>query len=150
MSHAVEVDQSGRIEEFGKDTIVAVSNGFTSTIMLTAELKCELRAALVKRGVKSKLIPIRMFVAAIMLAIYEFRHNITLMTIDEEYTGYDNELKSLVLDRMRLVGVRLDPNAVWVSCIGKKSPAHNAAIRVMRKRAGATKYPSLADILGFC
>ena len=150
MSYSVEVDQSGRIEEFARDTIVAVSDGFTCTVLLTAELKTDLRAALTKRGVRSKLIPVRIFVAAIMLAIYEHRHTIAFLVIDQEYTGYDNELRSLVVDRMRALGAKIDPNTVWVSRIGKKSPAHDAAIRVMREQTEPTKRPILADILKLC
>jgi hypothetical protein len=150
MPNVVEVDQSGRIEEFGRDTVVAVSNGFTYTIRLTAAVKGELRGVLAERGVRKKLIPLRIFVATIILAILEYKDSLTFLMIDQEYTGYDNELRTLVVDRMRAIGTRFERDSVWVTAIGKKSPAHRAAIKVMRKQANPNRTAKFDDLLRYC
>jgi len=82
----VEVDQSGRIEMSG-ETTVAVSNGFTVTLRVTARVKQEVRQALLERGIKPRMVMIRMFVGAVLLAIGDHLEEIDLLTIDEEYTG---------------------------------------------------------------
>ncbi|GEM_PF-1367257 len=82
----VEVDQSGRIEMSG-ETTVAVLNGFTVTLRVTARVKQEVRQALLERGIKPRMVMIRMFVGAVLLAIGDHLEEIDLLTIDEEYTG---------------------------------------------------------------
>jgi hypothetical protein len=99
----VEVDQSGRIEMSGETTI-AVSNGFTVTVRVIARVKQEVRQALLEQGIKPRMVMIRMFVGAILLAIRDHLKQIDLLTIDEEYTGYEATIKSLLLDRIRALG----------------------------------------------
>ena len=99
----VEVDQSGRMEMAGKTT-VAVSNDFTVTVRVTARVKQEVRQALLERGVKSRMVMIHMLVGVILLAIRDHLEKIHLLTIDEEYTGYEATIKSLLLDRIRALG----------------------------------------------
>ena len=96
----IEVDQSGRMEMSG-DTTVAISNGFTVTVRITAKVKPRVREALRAQGVKPKLITIRMFVGAILLGIQDHLVETDSLTIDEEYTGYEAVIKSLLLDRIR-------------------------------------------------
>ena len=86
----VEVDQSGRMEMSG-ETIVAVANGFAVTVRITAEVKGVVREALRHRGVKARMIMIRMFVGAIVLAVQDHLSEFDMLTIDEEYIGYETE-----------------------------------------------------------
>ncbi len=130
----IEVDQSGRMEMPG-ETTVAVSNDFTVTVRVTARVKREVREALLERGVKPRMVMIRMFVGAILLAIHKHLDKVSVLRIDEEYTGYEAVIKSLLLDRMRSLGsAGCD---VVITRLRKSSPAHRAAIRVTRRQATA-------------
>jgi hypothetical protein len=142
----VEVDQSGRIEMSG-ETTVAVSNDFTVTVRVTARVKREVRQILLERGVKPKMVMIRMFVGAILLAICDYLKEINLLTIDEEYIGYEATIKSLLLDRIRALGYEFPRDDIVITRIGKNSPAHRAAIRITRRQAKADKTLSAEELL---
>ena len=86
------------------DTVVAISNSFTVTIKITAKVKLQVRRTLEGRGVKSNFVLIRMFVGAIVLAMRGHLAEVTDVTIDEEYTGYEAIIKSLLLDRRHSLG----------------------------------------------
>lgn len=145
----VEVDQSGRIEMSGS-TVVAVANGFSVTVEVTAEVKQHVRTALRQLGIKSNMIMIRMFVAAVLLGIEKHVSEITLLTLDEEYTGYEAIIASLMLDRIRKMGYDFDRSDLHIANIGKNSPAHRAAIRVMRRQVEPDLVATVDDMLRFC
>ena len=110
----IEIDQSGRMEMSG-DTIVAAANGFAVTVRITPEVKEFVRRSLERRGVKPRLVMIRMFVGAIVLALQDHLREVGAVTIDEEYIGYEAEMKSLLLDRLRSFGADLDANDITIS-----------------------------------
>jgi hypothetical protein len=145
----VEVDQSGRIEMSGETTI-AVSNDLTVTVRVTARVKQKVRETLLERGVKPKMLMIRMFVGAILLAIRDHLGEISTLTIDEEYTGYEAVIKSLLLDRIRSLRFEFTRDDIVITRIGKNSPAHRAAIRVTRRQVTADKMPSAEELLEVC
>jgi hypothetical protein len=145
----IEVDQSGRMEMSG-DTVVAVANGFSVTVRITPDVKDIVRETLRRRGVRPRLIMIRMFVAAITLALQDHLAEIGGIVIDEEYIGYEAELKSLLLDRLRKLGCQREATDVTISRVGKKSPAHFAAICVTRRQAKADITPTPEALLELC
>ncbi len=145
----VEVDQSGRMEMAG-ETTVAVSNDLTVTVRITARVKREVKEALLERGVKPKMVMIRMFVGAILLAVREHLGEFSTLTIDEEYIGYEAVIRSLLLDRIRALGFEFAGDRVVITRIGKSSPAHRAAIRVTRGQTAADKTPSVKELLEVC
>jgi hypothetical protein len=79
----IEVDQSGRMEMSG-DTVVAVANGFSVTVRITPDVKEVVGETLRRRGVRPRLIMIRMFVAAITSAPQDHLAEIGGIVIDEE------------------------------------------------------------------
>lgn len=145
----IEVDQSGRIEMSG-DTVVAAANGFVVTVRITAQVKDIVRESLKRRGVKTRLIMIRMFVGAIVLAVKDNLTEISTLTIDEEYLGYEAEIKSLLLDRIRALDCEFDPHAIAIVRVGRQSPAHHASIRVTRRLTKASKTPTADELLQVC
>jgi hypothetical protein len=145
----VEVDQSGRIEMSGS-TVVAIANSFSVTVEITAEVKKNVQTTLQQLGVKSNMIMIRMFVAAVLLGIKQHVSKITYLTLDEEYTGYDAIIASFMLDRIRRMGYEFDRSDLHIANIGKESPAHRAAIRVMRRQARPDIVATVDDMLRFC
>jgi len=96
------------------------------------------------------MIMIRMFVGAILLAIQDHLAEVWSLTIDEEYIGYEAVIKSLLLDRIRALGFEFAGDDIRIARIGKKSPAHRAAIRVTRRQAGADKTPTTEELLEVC
>jgi hypothetical protein len=136
--------------EMSGETTIAVSDHFTVTLRVSASVKQAVRQALLARGVKPNMVMIRMFVGAILLALDKHLTQVSRLIIDEEYTGYEAVLKSLLTDRARTSGVRLARENIVISRIGKNSPAHHAAIRVTRRQARADLTPTVEELLGFC
>jgi len=134
------------------ETVIAASNDFTVTvrITITARVKQEVRKALLERGVKPRMLMVRMFVGAILLAICDHLRDIHLLVIDAEYTGYEAVIKSLLLDRIRMMGIEFPKENIVIARVGKGSPAHRAAIRVTRRQARAHRMPSAEELLEVC
>ena len=136
--------------EMSGDTTVAVSNSFTVTVRVGGKVKQDVRVTLLDRGVKPKMVMIRMFVGAILIAAREHLETISRITIDEEYIGYGAVIKTLLLDRIRALWHEIHRDDVVITRIGKQSPAHRAAIRVTRRQARAVKSPSADELLEAC
>jgi hypothetical protein len=83
--------------EMSGETVVAVSDGFSITVRVTARVKQQVRQMLLERGVKSRMVMIRMFVGAILLAVRSHLGEISAVIIDEEYIGYEASIRSLFL-----------------------------------------------------
>lgn len=133
--------------EMSGDTTVAASDGFTVTVRITAKVKHEVQRVLRDQGVKPKLVMIHMFVGAILLAIQDHLAEVESLTMDEEYIGYEAVSRSLLLDRIRGLGFEFAGDDIRIARIGKKSPAHRAAIRVTRRQARADKTPMVKELL---
>ena len=142
----VEVDQSVRMEMSG-DTVVAASDDFATTVMITARVKQQVKESLLRRGVKPNMVMIRMFVGAILLAIHEHLAEIGSLTIDDEYDGYQVVIRSLLLDRIRALESAFTKDRIVIVHIGRKSRAHRAAIRVTRGQVKADKTLTAAELL---
>lgn len=145
----LEVDQSGRVEMSGT-TVVALSNDAAITVRITASVKQQVQQELRRRGVKSRLVMVRLFVSAILLALASYPEQITALLIDEEYLGYEAEIKSLLIDRAQQLGMALTRDDIHIARVGKKSPAHKAAIQVTRRQAKTTHTPTAEELLAFC
>ncbi len=136
--------------EMSGETTVAASNGITVTVRVSAKVKQQVRQALLIRGVKTRMVMIRMFVGAIVLAVRDHLTEVVRLTIDDEYAGYETQIRSLLLDRIWARGVRLSKEDIVIARVGKKSPAHRAAIRVTRRQAQADKSPTAEELLEVC
>ena len=145
----IQIDQSGRIEIPG-ETIIAASNSFTVTVRITSQVQQSVRNKLLSRGVKPRMVMIRMFVAGIFMAIQKNMNNVHSVIIDVEYPGYEDEIKSLLLEKIHAQGHWLSKHNIVIMSVGKKSPAHHAAIRVFRKQAKADYTPSVDELLSAC
>jgi hypothetical protein len=96
------------------------------------------------------MVMIRMFVGTILLAVHDHLGEISTLMIDEEYTGYEAVIKSLLLDRVQSLGSEFTRDDIIITRIGKNSPAHWAAIRVTRRQVTADITPSAEELLEVC
>jgi hypothetical protein len=93
---------------------------------------------------------IRVFVEAIWLAIRDHLAEIHLLAVDTEYASYEAVIRSLLLDRIRAQGFEFLKENIVIVQVGKKSPAHLAAIRVTRRQAKADQTPSVGELFQVC
>lgn len=123
----VEIDQSGKIEDTGRNTVLAFSNEIWSAIVIPAKVKRQMQEILRRRG-KPKIFVLRTFAAGIVLLIKNYQKQMSDVQIDNEYPGNEMVIKSAIIQMLRDQEIR-EPN-IYFGRIGKKSMAHHKAYAV--------------------
>jgi hypothetical protein len=116
----VEVDQSVRIEELRRDTILAVANKqFQYAVRFPAHLKRQLYELFRLRGMRKKFGP-WVFAAAAAQLLEKSNVRVSDVVIDIEYPGYERDILTIIKN------IHSD---IYVSftTVGKNSPAHEKA-----------------------
>ncbi|MEK7527375.1 MAG: hypothetical protein AAB537_03130, partial [Patescibacteria group bacterium] len=135
-----EVDQSVRIEELSRDSVVAVANKEQEfSAIIPRKLKRRLYEATRREGGAVKFFAPRLFAQSI-IAILRFAPAIVReLIIDIEYPGYERII-------MRTIERAVPGVSVFFKPIGKKSPAHFAAYGVFAGKKKASLVISGRDI----
>ncbi len=138
----VEIDQSGRIEETNRDTVVAFSNEKQFSIRIPARVKRQLLEAFRRRG-KPGTFKYKTFALGVSVLIQKskiYTKNLSLI-IDNEYQGHENSIRDIIRSN-------LDPKLeIEFESIGKKSKAHYVAYGVFIKRREADYTASFEDFV---
>jgi hypothetical protein len=88
----------------------------------------------------SKIFIFKTFAILIFLLIAKhFKKKTLQIVIDREYPGYDKLIKQFIVEICLKKGIRLDPRLIHFSAIGKKSKAHDIAIKAFRIKRGEIK-----------
>lgn len=133
----IEIDQSGKIEETSRDTILALSNGISYSIKISAKTKRKLQDLYRKIG-EPRVFVINTFVVGLYLLIKRDISKITEIVIDIEYPGSEKLITNILKEIFSAQKVKRPPD-IHFSLIGKGSKAHKAAVRVFRKENIADK-----------
>lgn len=126
----VEINQSNKIEQTSKDTIIGLANTKTFTILIKAKIKRKLQEEFRKQG-KPRLFVYRTFIAGVVLLLkYAHLGKLSKVVIDEEYYGKEKLLKSMFLE----MGSRYFTEIPEISfeTIGRKSKVHNICYLTMK------------------
>ena len=119
----VEVDQSVRIEELTKDTILGIANKQVSfTVVVSKRTKRVLREMFRVQGRTKKFAPY-LFAAAIVEGLKHAPFQTSDIIVDIEYPGYEREIIQII--KQVYSGIE-----VYFTAIGKKSYAHFTAYGV--------------------
>ena len=131
-----QVDQSGKIEDTAKLTVVALSNGLQKSIILSAKDKRDLQKTFREAG-KPKVFSLQVFAALVYILLEKSQVKDNVITLDKEYPGHENLIKSYIVQLInKRKKVRLHEGNIRFGLIGKLSPAHNLAyISFKKKRA---------------
>ena len=124
----VEIDQSGRIEETNRDTVLALGNkDIFFSIRIPAKVKRQLKEIFRRQG-KPRLFAIRTFAAAVVLLLRKSKLGPKIIVIDLEYPGHEQVIKDLIWESFdKEVEIEFEP-------IGKNSPAHEKAYFTYTKK----------------
>lgn len=139
----IEVDQSGKIEQLNKDSIIAFSNKNQFSILIPKDAKQEI-FKLYKGKIKD--LRYRLFCIGIYYCLKNYIKEKELITICCEYIGKENLIKSFILDYLRKDYAKIDPKIIRFGIIGKKSNAHAVAIDVFRGNRKPNHILSLAEV----
>lgn len=128
---AWEIDQSGRIEETNRDTVIAIANKQNSyTLKINARTKRALEKDYRLIG-KPKMFKVKTFSYGIVYLIKKSNIKESYLILDVEYPGYENMIKDLIKNRFRRDFI------IRFTSIGKSSPAHEAAYFTYKKKRKA-------------
>lgn len=142
------IDQSGKVEDTAKPTVVAYSNEYASaSLILSAKDKRLLQAYYRARGTPRRFI-IEVFACLLALLISKFHLIRTGILIDTEYSGHGDDIANIA----RLVVTRYKSQVddkdlkITFGFVGKSHPVHTVAHRAYKTRS-ATDRVAYEDIL---
>ena len=148
MSHVVEVDQSGKVEDTKEDTVLAFANGMRFSILIPATVKRDCVRTLRQRGLSPKIFYLQIFVTGLFFLLKEHIPNLSHTIIDREYLGKDADIKRYLMNLLKRAKYTVNAEQFHFGHIGKGSAAHSLAIDTLRGRVQPDLKLTLEDILG--
>ena len=140
----IEINQSNKIEQTNKDSIVGLANEKTFTVLIKSKIKRKLQEEFRKQN-KPRLFVYRTFVASVVLLLkYARLKNISKIIIDEEYYGKDKMLKSMFLETWSRFFKEIPE--VSFEKIGRKSKVHSVCYLTMKGKHKPNKVIEFEEI----
>ena len=139
----IEIDQSGKMEDTSKDTVLAFSNHEHYAILVDRRVKQNIYSKIKKR----KILQIRLFVIGIYILLKDQLYNKALIIVDEEYQGNEVLIKGLLLDLIRKDLPNFDHNIIRFERVSKASNAHKLALSIFRKKLKPNKSITEKEII---
>ena len=141
----IEIDQSGKIEDTNRDTVIAYANGQSRSIIITGKTKRRLQETYRQTG-QPRLFVIKTFSVAIFLLVKSDLRKLSEIVIDEEYSGHESVIEATLKE---LFGDQHDPSVVFHR-IGKGSKAHDLALKVFQGKIRADERLNFDKIYRYC
>ena len=127
----IEVDQSGKIGSSGP-TVLAFSNAIDYKILIPPAVKRECIEALRLRGRAGSVFYLQIFSVALFLLLKDHLAQVTLVVIDQEYTGRSRDIKGFLINLLSRANLAVDADSIRFERIGKQSNAHKKALATLR------------------
>jgi len=140
----VEIDQSGKIENTNRATVIAFANEISYAILIPAKVKRQLQEVFRRQG-KPRLFVYKTFAAGLFLLINGHLAKIKDIVIDTEYTGHEKQIKDILLELIRRD--RLPEPNIYFQRIGGKPKVHYVAHDVFSKKKNADKVIGFEEIV---
>jgi len=137
------IDQSGKIENTSKATVVAFSNDTSKAVLVRARTKRQLQEMFRRRG-KIRLFIYRIFAALIFLLIKDELSHIKQIVIDTEYPGKEKLIERILLEYIGLH--QLEAPAIYFQRVGNKSKVHYTAYDVFVGKKKPDKVVKLEEL----
>jgi len=142
-----QIDQSGKVEQTHRPTVVAYSNGKRKAITLPSKEKKSLQN-LYRDINKTRLFSIQVFSILVFLLIRDDIKNIGTLIVDREYPGHEPLIKRYLI-RLILSEFKRQPSMqISFQTIGKSSSAHEVAHKAFKKKTKSKKI-KLGEVLKF-
>ncbi len=123
-----QIDQSGKIEQTNRHTVVTLANGHTKTVRISAAEKQRLIKAMIILDYPIRNYAYKIFAALSFLLIRQFP--LSFVQIDTEYTGHSANIKQII-EQLMEIDFKKCPE-IEFGFIGKKTNAHLMGIAVYR------------------
>lgn len=135
----IEIDQSGKIEYTSKPTAIGFANKKCRSIIILASEKQKLLKKFYKID-KPKVYRYKVFAILIYLLIKNEK-SLSQITIDKEYPGQENLIKSYLLNYLRK-SHKINKTDIIFRSIGKASKAHGVAHKAYESKKASLKIMS--------
>ena len=145
----LQIDQSQKIEQTSKDTVIGLTNSKTFSILIPRKIKRRLQEEFRKKG-EPRLFVYRTFIAGVVLLLYHSKLDLKendVVVIDIEYFGKDQILASMFLEMYSRIFTKLPQ--IEFRTIGRKSKAHTVSYMTAKGKQKANKmltYGELKDL----
>lgn len=126
----IEIDQSGKLENTNKPTVLAFSNSTDHSVIISSRDKKRIQKLFRDIGAP-KIYIFKAFAVLIYILIEKYVKNIDQIIIDREYIGYEKMIKQYISE-IFLKNGRVLESSISFCQIGKKSRAHDKAIKSYR------------------
>jgi len=138
-----QIDQSGKIEQTNRDTVLCISNDHWDAITIKAKTKRQIQEIFRRHGRIRNFI---LFTFSAGLAILLKRnHKIKIVIIDLEYSGKESIIKGLIYEILKSKKINLE---IRFARIGKKAKAHHYAHDIAAKEIKTKKLVSFQELIG--
>ena len=144
----IEIDQSGKIEETAKDTVIAFTDkkGFKQSIKITAREKRKLQKFF-RNLERPRFYTHKVFSVLIFLLIKDYLHKLDRIIIDPEYPGYEELLRNLIFELIQATDDNFEKNQITFKRVGKQSSVHDLAWHVFRRLKKPSRTVASTDLL---
>lgn len=139
----VEIDQSGKVEDTRKLTVVCFANGRTKTLLISAKEKRKVLIVMRALDGLRKNFVFRIFAGLIFLLIKD--EKVDSLVIDREYPGHETAIRNILFSLF--VKNKLKLPEMSFGQIGKKNKAHQEAIAVFQGKRRPDIVVKANDIL---
>lgn len=140
------IDQSGKIEDTNKLTVIAFANGKVKSLKITAVEKQKLIKVMREMDYPKKVFIFKIFACLIYVLLKDEKwHSGDALIIDREYKGHEGIIKDVLLHLFRETN-NGEP-AIQFSEVGRKSLAHLKAIAVFRGEVKPDIIVKAGDVL---
>lgn len=132
----IACDQSIKVEQTNKDTVLAMANNRQRAILLPASVKRQMIQEICRKGKSRNSARYMLFAAGLFLLLYphlaEIAKRNEQIMIDDEYTGQGGRIKGMLLRHIRHSGFTLEKESIFFGQVGKSSGAHKVGWEVQR------------------
>jgi len=142
----IEVDQSGRIEYTRTKTVFAFSNKTNFSISISAKVKRDAFAILRERHTVRSC-KVRLFAACLVILLKDVFPKANQIVVDVEFESWDRDIKLMIGNISRKLGIKIDLNDIDFIFVGKKSRAHEVAVNVFRGERDPDREIGLEELL---
>lgn len=137
------IDQSGKVENTQKLTVVSCSNGKAKTLVISAVQKRKLLAVMQNMYWPKKVIVFRIFAGLVFLLIKN--EKIDVLIIDREYPGQEAIIRDVIVSLFKKA--RKNPPEINFKEIGKKAKAHQVALETFQGKRKPDMFVKAVDVL---
>lgn len=121
-----QIDQSGKVEQTSKATVVALSNDKNKAVVISGKDKRRLQERFRQIGMP-RLFVIVTFSILVYFVLKSFKDKFSAVYIDVEYPGHTTTIRQIIEEL-------IDFDIRWAK-VGKNSSAHDLAYKVYKQKA---------------